>query len=143
MSILDRLGTLSDAQALTSTAASEDVIDLGVGEDAFGTALTDPDLAEGRQIFVNVQVGTVLDSSGQAATLTVALQDSADNSSWSAVYSTAAIAEATLVEGYRILSMGLPVGLRRYIRLYYTVGTESFTSGNVSAWLGLEPIPVV
>lgn len=145
MAIQDALLILSDEQALTATADSESTIDFGAGEDAFGTALADPEFAEGRPLWINVQVGdTALDSSGEAATLTVTLYTSTDDSSFSAAAVLAnAVAEASLAAGYRIASVPIPAGLSRYNKLTYTVGTENFTSGNINAWIGLEPIVVV
>lgn len=146
MSIMDALAIFSDEQSLTATADSDTTLDFGAGEDAFGATLTDPDLAEGRPLWLNVQVGeTALDSSGEAATLTVDLYTDADNASTftKALTLATTIAEATLVAGYRIASVPLPVGLLRYNKLTYTVGTEDFTSGTITAWIGLEPIVVV
>lgn len=147
MSIQDAIfGIFSGAQDLTATADSETTLDLGAGEDAFGTAVTDPELGEGRPCWLNVQVGdTALASSGRTATLTVDLYTDADNLSTFTKALTLAItiAEASLVAGYRIASVPLPMGLLRYNKLTYTVGTEDFISGNINAWIGLEPIVVV
>ena len=145
MAIQDALLIFSDEQALTATADSESTISFGAGEDAFETALTDPEFAEGRPLWINVQVGdTALDSAGEAATLTVTLYTSTDDSSFSAAAVLAnAVAEASLVAGYRIASVPIPAGLSCYNKLTYTVGTEDFTSGNINAWIGFEPIVVV
>lgn len=139
MSMMDALAIFSDEQALTATADSENTLDLGAGEDAWGTAVAAPELADGRPLWLNVMVPTQLVSSGKAATLTVTLNTSTDNSSFSAKLATAAIAEASLVAGYSILSVPIPTELSRYNKLTYTVGTENFTSGAISAWIGLEP----
>jgi hypothetical protein len=145
MAIMDALLVFSDEQALTATASSEGTVDLGAGEDGFGTTLAKPELAEGKPCWINVQVGAIaLDSSGESATLTVSLYTSTDDSSFSAHSVLAnAVAEASLVAGYRIASVPIPAGLSRYNKLYYTVGVESFTSGTITAWIGLEPIVVV
>jgi len=139
MSIMDVFGIFSDEQALTATADSETTLDFGAGADAWGAAKAAPELADGKPLWLNVMVQTELDSAGDAATLTVALATSTDNSSFSNKLATAAIAEASLIAGYCILAVPLPTGLSRYNKLIYTVGTENFTSGKISAWIGLEP----
>jgi hypothetical protein len=121
----DKQMTLSASQALTATAASSHIYDQGVSQRP-GT---------GRQMSVMITVPTALDSAGEAATLTIALQSDDDVAFGSAttLYSTSAIAEATLAAGYQIF---LPIPLNvseRYLRVYYTVGTEDFTGGTISA----------
>ena len=120
---------MSDAQAVTATAASTKSID-------FATALRHA--GDGEDIQLVVLVKTDLLASGGAASLTMALQDSADNSSFSAVVTGPAIAKASLVAGYELLRMTLPRGLRRYIQVYYTATTNDFTSGTVDAFLTLD-----
>ena len=143
MSIMDALARFSNEQALTATADSTDILDMGAGEDAWGTARVAPEIAEGRQLFLNVVVTTELDSAAEGASLTVSLQSCAtEGGSYVAAFTTAAIAEAALVAGYRIASVALPFGMSRFMKLVYTVSGENFTSGAVSAWLGLEPFPV-
>jgi hypothetical protein len=117
---------------LTASAAATNLIDLGEGLENlnFGSA----------EIWLNVKVGTILDSSGDAATLTVALVNDTvppiDGSSI-VVFQTAAIAEATLVAGYDVVRTRIPLDSDslRYLGIYYTVGTENFTTGTIDAWL--------
>ena len=139
MSIRDSLIILSEEQALTATADSEDVIDLGAGYDAWGAVVAAPELGEGRPLWLNVMVSKTLASAGKAATLTVKFMTGTADTCTTTVFSTAALAEAVLVAGYCIASVPLPMGLNRYIKLTYTVGVENFTSGAVSAWIGFEP----
>jgi hypothetical protein len=123
-------------QAETTVAAhdSTNVIDLGAGYDAFGTASGLSNPGEGDQLWLNVVVTTAF-TSGGAATLTVALNHSTDNSSWTVVLQTPAIALATLVAGYQIIRMPLPANLNRYLKMIYTIGTAVMTAGAVSAWI--------
>src|SRR6478736_2886502 len=120
---------MSDAQALTAAAASTKSLD-------FGTTLRQ--IGDGEEIHLVVLVKTALLASGGAANLTVALQDSADNSSFATVVTGPAIAKASLVAGYELLRIRLPAGLRRYIQVYYTPDTNDFTSGTVDAFLVLN-----
>jgi hypothetical protein len=113
----------SNAQALTATAASTNYIDL----------LAAGDLKEGNHVVVSSP--TILDSAGDAATLTIAWQTDTDSGFATALETliqTAAIAEADLTAGV-IAKFNIPKGLKRYNRLYYTVGTENFTSGTITA----------
>lgn len=126
---VDQNNVLSDAQALTATAASTKSIDTQ-------TALRD--IGGGEPIELVVLVKTALLASGGAANLTVALQDSADNSSFATVVSGPAVAKASLVAGYELLRVRLPAGLRRYIQVLYTADTNDFTSGTVDAFLTLD-----
>ncbi|GAG35749.1 unnamed protein product, partial [marine sediment metagenome] len=112
----------SDAQVLTATAASTNYIDLQLAGD----------LREG--MHVQVKSPTILDSAGDAATLLVSWQtDTVSNfASPTTLIQTAAIAEADLTAGI-IAQFNVPKGLQRYNRLYYTVGTEDFTTGTITA----------
>lgn len=123
---VDQNNVLSDAQALTATAASTKSID---------TLAALRDIGGGEPIELVVLVKTALLASGGAANLTVALQDSADNSSFATVVSGPAVAKASLVAGYELLRVRLPAGLRRYIQVLYTADTNDFTSGTVDAFL--------
>lgn len=127
--ILDNNLMMSDAQAVTATAASTKSID---------TQHALRDIGDGEPIELVVQVKETLLASGGAATLTVALQDSDDNSSFASVVVGAAIAKASLLAGYELLRITLPKGLRRYIQVHYTATTNNFTSGSVNAFLVLD-----
>lgn len=75
-------------------------------------------------------------TSGGAATVDFQLQDSADDSSWSATDLTSgAIGKATLVEGYQVMLELVPRTIRRYVRINAQVGTAALTGGAYSARL--------
>lgn len=115
--IIDYLAVLSDAQAVTASAASTNVIDtLAAG------------LARHPGVRFQFLVDTTADSSGDAATVTFSIQDSADNSSFADIVASPARAQALLVAGYVAFEGELPYH-RRYVRGYYTVGTENLTAG--------------
>ena len=127
--IVDNNLYMSDAQAITASAASSKSLDMV-------NALRN--VGGGEPVELVVQVASALLASGGAANLTVALQDSADNSSFATVVSGPAVAKASLVAGFELLRIRLPAGLRRYIQVYYTADTNDFTSGTVNAYLVLD-----
>ena len=130
--ILDKQNLLSEDQAITATARSTNVIDLG----ALGISKGDADV----EVFV--QVTTAFDSAADDGTLVVALMTDSDatiGTGGVVLYQTAAIAEATLVAGYQFSLGKIPVNALRYIDLNYTVdGTGNFTAGKVTAGLILD-----
>ena len=127
MTIIDKALQISNAQAVTATAVSTDVIDAGATKNpAIGR-----DLGGGTQLFLEVTVGATFTAAG-AGTLTIALQDSADNATFADVLTTPALALAALTVGQRFY-IPLPAKMRRYIRANYTVGTGPMTAGSVSA----------
>lgn len=139
MAITDLQLVFSDGQAETTQAAhdSDTKLDMGTGFNEWGTA-TIADYGETNKMWLHVRVSTAWTTSA-SGTLAVALQDSADNSSFAAVtpaLGSAATAAATLVAGYSILRVPLPHGLRRYLKLVYTIGTGAMTAGAVDAWIG-------
>lgn len=113
----------SNAQVLTATAASTNYIDLQAAGD----------LKEGNHVVVSSPV--ILDSAGDAATLTITWETDTDSGFATALetlISTGPIAEADLVAGV-IAKFNIPKGLKQFNRLYYAVGTENFTTGTITA----------
>lgn len=121
---IDKLLQVSNEQAVTSSAASTDVIDFGQAN---------PNSGLNDNITLAITTDEAATASG-SATVTFSIQDSADNSTFTDVYATAAIAKATLVAGYQVL-IPVPYKLRRYMRVYYTVATGPLTAGKFSAQL--------
>lgn len=117
----------SDGQVLTASAVSTNIIDQGAAGDAIA----------GGEMFLVIRCGTLLDSAGEAATLTVKLQDDSDVAFGTVrdVYVSAAIAEAAIAANTELLKIRLPLGLKRYLRVSYVVGTENFTTGTIDAFL--------
>lgn len=125
MSIIDRFLQVSINQAITVTAVSTDVIDAGATKNpAIGR-----DLGGGTQLFMEITVSATMTGAG---TLAIALQDSADNSSFADVLTLPPIAVASLVVGTR-LYIPLPARMRRYIRNNYTIASGPFTGGTLCA----------
>lgn len=125
---LDKELMFSEKQAITVSAPSTNVIDLG----------TDREMgAADAEIFG--MVDTAATSAG-ATTLTTALETD-DNSGFSSptvLSQTAATPKATLVGGYKFFRQKIPYGCERFLRLNYTVGTGPFTALNVTAGIVLN-----
>lgn len=125
MSIIDKFLQLSSAQAITVTAPSTNVIDAG----ATKSASIGRDIGNGEPLYLEVSVATTMTGAG---TMTIALQDSADNSSFADVLALPAIAVASLTAG-KTYYLPLPAGMRRYIRANYTITSGPFTGGTLNA----------
>jgi len=128
--IFDQQTLLSDAQAITATAASTNVIDLG----PIKTGIV-RDIGKGKPIPLLVQVLEQFTAAG-AGTLTVALQvdDNEAFSSAKTVWTSATFALATLKPGFVVIPEYIPRGTdERYMRLNYTVATGPMTAGKVTA----------
>ena len=128
--LIDQQNQFSASQAVTATGltASTNVVDLGVARD-IGGAVSD-------QLALLCEVVTPF-TSGGSATLQVQVQTSPDNSAWSILVQSDAIAVASLVQGYKFLPNEVPGGTSRYLRLNYVVGTATMTAGAITA--GLVP----
>lgn len=118
--ILDADLLFSNKQAITATAESTNTLDLGAAGDAIGQELT-----------IHVVVDTAF---ATLTSLTVSLETSADDSTWTTVLSGPAIARASLTKGASIFCVRVPQGLSRYVRLKYTVGGSNATAGKVTAF---------
>lgn len=125
MAIIDRFLQVSVLQAITVTAPSTDVIDAG----ATKTAGLGRDIGSGEPLYLEVSVASTMTGAG---TLAIALQDSADNSSFADVLALPAIAVAALTAG-KTYYIQLPAGMRRYIRANYTIAAGPFTGGTLNA----------
>lgn len=129
--ILDKLLMFSEAQAVTATAASTDVIDLSPMKG------TKRDIGVGEPLEFWATVNTTA-TAGGAATLNVQLQTSADNSTWVTLYDSGTLALASLTAGKRILSTKVPAGVLKYLRVNYVVATGPLTAGAFTAGINLD-----
>jgi len=129
--ILDKLLMFSDKQAVTATAASTDVIDLGPIDG------TRRDIGVGYPLEFWALVNTTATASG-AATVNVQLQTSPDNSTWISIYESGALALAALTAGKRIVSAKVPSGVQKYLRVNYTVSTGPLTAGAFTSGINLD-----
>lgn len=124
--IIDSQLEYSNAQAVTASAASTNIVDHGLGDAGVGEDV----------MHLLVQCTETATAAG-AATVTFILQTDGDSAFGSAtdVLSTAAIGKAALVAGARVAAFRLPAGMERYSRLYYTVGTGPLLTGKFDAVL--------
>jgi len=122
--ILDLTNKFSSAQVVTITAASENVIDLGVSS---------RDVGNGEVVPVYIEVDTAL-TGLTSLQVTVQTDDAEGFGTAVNVVSTGVILAADLVSGYQFAIIQLPLKLvGRYIRLNYvvvgTAGAGSLTAG--------------
>ena len=125
----------SDTQALTTTADSTNVVDLGAGIDHTNTATVLNAGESMKQQILNVVVTTAF---AGGTNVQIALQDSADDSTFAAtdpVIASGTITTANLTAGVVLLRVAIPPELRRYLKLVYTI-SGTHTAGAVSAWIG-------
>lgn len=128
--IFDKTTLLSDQQAITATAVSTNVINLG----PIATGIV-RDIGKGKPIPLLVQVTEAFLAAG-AATLTVTLEtDSVENfASPKVVWTSPAIGKADLIAGRVIIPEYIPRGVDElYFRLNYTVATGPMTAGKITA----------
>ena len=132
--IFSKQQLFSDDQAITASAASTNLLDLGVE----GTVLLAPndlvrDIGKGTPIPIWIGVTVAF---ATLTSLKVAIQTDDDVAFGSAktVLETEAIALANLVAGYRFNLDYIPLDTaERYVRLNYTVAGSDATAGQITA----------
>lgn len=126
----DALLMFSQAQAITATAASTDVLDLGLPSvnplSPTGARFPAVHATDNPPV-----VGKITTSFAGATAIVVALQGSDDNSTWGGLASTT-LAAADLVAGKEFSVVGGRPHKYRYERLNYTV-TGTVTAGAITA----------
>lgn len=161
MAFFDQTLLLSNAQAITATAASTNIYDVtGAGSGVapsmiFGTTNTtaalpgfDIGLGDGQAIpYLYLTIPTAFVSGG-GATLTVQVQAAIDNGSnapgtYTTIVETGLFTAANLAAG-RVLLIPIPpitIGesLPRFYRFNYVVATSTFSAGTVTASILLNP----
>ncbi len=120
--ILDKESLFSDDQAITATAASTNVVDLGVSRD----------IGKGVPIPVLIQV-TADFATLTSLTAEIQTSDSEDFSSSDTLAASGAIAAADLLAGYQFPVQYMPINTKRYLRVNYTVAGSNATAGTVTA----------
>ncbi len=122
----DKLNTFGTDQAVTTTAASTDIIDLGAARD----------MGNGEPLELVVLVTeTVMASGAATVTFTLETDDNAGFSSTFVLASSSAIGKAALTAGTEVLRVKVPLDAERYLRTNYTVATGPLTAGKFTAFL--------
>lgn len=134
---VDKQAEFSDAQAVTATAISTNVMDL-ISNSSGKNALRD--IGTGQDVYLVVQTITAATDTGSDATLTVTLEsDSTVDLATSATthFSTGAMAFATFSPAGSVLAaVKLPQGnYERYLGVRYTVASGPLTAGTFDAFL--------
>lgn len=131
--ILDKQALFSDKQAITATAVSENVIDLGAtGTPISGVTALKSDLGIS-DVPLLIQV---TEDFATLTSLTVSVQtdDNVGFGSPKTVISTPAIPVASLKAGYKFPMVWVPRGTdERFVRLNYTVAGSNATTGKITA----------
>jgi hypothetical protein len=137
MTILDVQSMFSDDQAITATAASTNIIDLGVNQTPINrAATTNPaqvhDKGAGEPTPILIQVTEAFDALTNLA-IAVEVDDNTGFSS-ATVVDTQTILLAALTVGQLTNLLWLPYGVNeRYVRLNYTVTGSAPTVGKITA----------
>lgn len=132
--IFDKQSLLSDAQAVTATAASTNCIDLGATGTVYGaaSALT-RDIGKGCKVPLLIQV-TETFATLTSLTVSVEVDDNSSFSSATTIATTPAILAASLTAGTQFVIDAFPKGTNeRYVRLKYTVAGSNATAGKITA----------
>lgn len=114
-------------QTITATAASTDIIDQGAAGVEYGPGSS----------FLVSRAGTAFTAAG-AATLNIQLQTATDPAFTTpvTVYDSGAIAKTALTANTLVQQVDISaLPLKRYIRVYYVVGTGPMTAGTIESFL--------
>ena len=140
--ILDERTEFADATALgtggTGRALVGDVVDLT----SIGRSLG----SSGKQMFMVLQVDTTVTSGGSATVSFELATDAqaaiATDGTATVHFASAAIPKATLVAGYTVAVIALPLETptyERYLGILQNVGTAALTAGKINAFLTMDP----
>lgn len=166
MAFQDALTVLASKQAVTSTAAGTNAFDVtGVGSGTIPAMITGINGSTGAAVAIGFDIGagdgfaipelvwnvTTAFASASSTTMQIALQAAPDNGSGSAgTYVTLVETEALTVAQLALNAQGQfqvpPVGLNwvgeampRFYRTNFIVATSTFSAGNISASIVLNP----
>lgn len=131
--IFDRTLLFSNAQAITASAASTDIVDLGATGTVYGAASAlIRDIGKGQDIPLDIKIVEGFNNLTSLG-ITVQTDDNAGFSSPKDVISTT-IPLARLGAGATSPILNVPAGTNeRYVRIYYTVTGTAPTLGRVTA----------
>lgn len=133
--IFSRALQFSDGQAITATAASTNLIDLGATGTVYGAAAPMVrDIGPGNEVELFVGVTQTFNNL-TSLTISIETDDNAGFSSATTVWTSPAYTLAQLATGAKyLLPDAFPVGTNeRYVRLKYTVAGTAPTLGKITA----------
>jgi hypothetical protein len=133
--IMDRTALFSDAQAITATTASTNIVDLGATGTVFGAAAAlSRDIGKGTDIPLAIRV---TESFNNLTSLTIGVEVATDAAFTSpvSVFTSPAYSLANLAAGAKyLLPDTVPVGTNlRFVRLKYTLVGTAPTTGKITA----------
>jgi hypothetical protein len=124
--IKDKDLVFSTLQTITTSAASEDYINLTAAGDAYND-----------ELFLVCRVGTAFTGATSMAISVQTDTDSGFATALQTLVSSPVIAEASLTADTEVFKIRVPKGMKKFIRLYYTVvGTHS--TGTLDAFLATD-----
>lgn len=137
--LIDKFLEFADAQAVTSTAISQNVVDLAPLRGGQGVN-TVRDIGSGEELYLVVRTVEAVTDSGSDATLNVTLEsDSTENLATSPTvhFSTGALPFARFsAAGAEVCAVKLPAGdYERYVGVRFTVASGPLTAGRFDAFL--------
>jgi gamma-glutamyl phosphate reductase len=134
--LLSNESLFSDDQAITATAVSTNVYDLGVRQAPYGGNALIGDVGKGTPVPVLIQV---TEDFNNATSVTVALEVSANaNMSSATVVNSETILLADLKAGKQTFMQYLPNGLTgRYLAVRYTVAGTAPSAGKFTAGISM------
>lgn len=133
--IMDRTLLFSDRQAITATATSTNIVDLGATGTVYGaSAPMVRDVGVGESIPLHCGV-TESFNNLTSLIITIEVDDNAGFTSARTVFTSPTYVLADLAAGKtKLLPQSLPVGTNeRYVRLRYTVAGTAPTLGRITA----------
>lgn len=126
--LLDSQEVFSAAQAVTTQTdnPSTNLLDTGAAQDE----------GVGEGVWLTVKTN-VTATSGGSATVQAVLQTAIDAAFTSPIDALIgpAVAVASVTAGTELLKARLPIGLKRYLRVVYRIGTAALTAGKFDAFL--------
>lgn len=127
---VDAQNLFSDAQAITASAASTNLIDFGSARD----------IAVGRELYVVIIVDTAFTDAGSDSTVTVTVEtdDNAGFASATVVQTIGTFAALSAAGSRKVARLQPDAGWERYVRLNYTVANGDLTTGALTAFLALD-----
>lgn len=134
--LLDNQLLFSDAQAITATAVSTNVIDTA----PFFSGVTGRALGVGKQLYVFWGVDTAFTDSGSDSTVAISVETD-DNASMSSATTLATMVTLAALSAAGTRGVfALPSGTyERYIAVRYTLANGNLTTGAITSGLTLNP----